>query len=177
MVKSNGSAQSTYETSLELPMLDLPMAHPCSDCGKCCNYIAIEIDNPTSFKDYDNLYWYLTHRDLCVYIDWEGDWFIEFQTVCEHLTDTKTCGIYEERPRICSEFSWNECEVTTQESAFKVRFDSYEELTDWMKAKRPRAWENYVKMRGKLLGKRVTSRRRVIRKSKREKARAEAVLP
>ena len=109
-----------------------------------------------------------------MYVDWEGDWFIEFETVCEHLTDTKTCGIYEERPKICSSFQWDECEVSTHENAWKVRFDTYEELTDWMQEKRPRAWENYVKMRGKLLAKRVASRRTVIRMSK-PKPKPEAV--
>ncbi len=163
-------------TSLELPMLELPTAHPCSACGKCCHYIAIEIDNPSSFKDYDELYWYLTHRAVCVYIDWEGDWFIEFETVCEHLTETHTCGVYEERPRICSDFSWNECEVTTKENAWKTRFDTYEDLTQWMQEKRPRAWENYVKMRGKLMAKRNTNRRTVLRKSKREAERAQTGL-
>ena len=88
MSKPNGEMPQAQGTSLELPMLELPKAHPCSACGKCCHYIAIEIDNPSSFKDYDELYWYLTHKDVCVYIDWEGDWFIEFETVCEHLTDT-----------------------------------------------------------------------------------------
>ncbi len=166
MSKSNGKGLVTDGTSLELPMLELPDAHPCNSCGKCCNYIAIEIDNPSCFKDYDELYWYLTHKGICVYVDWEGDWFIEFETVCEHLTDKNTCGIYEERPKICSSFRWDECEVSTHENAWKVRFDTYEELTDWMQEKRPRAWENYVKMRGKLLAKRVASRRTVIRMSK-----------
>ena len=36
-----------------------------------------------------------------------------------------------------------------------------------MQEKRPRAWENYVQMRKKLLAKRKSNRRTVIRKSRR----------
>lgn len=165
MSKSNG-VEAAYGSSLELPLAELPKAHPCNECGKCCEYIAIEIDNPSSFKDYDNIYWYLTHKSVCVYIDWEGCWFIEFSTPCEHLTQRKTCGVYEQRPKICSDFSWNECEVTTAESAWKYRFDTYEELVSWMQKKRPRAWENYAEMRKKLVAKRRSSGRRVLRKSR-----------
>jgi len=156
MAKNGSGAER--ETSLELPMLELPGSHPCSECGACCAYVAVEIDNPSSFDDYDHIHWYLTHRGVSVYIDWEGDWFIEFETVCEHRTESSTCGIYEERPKICSDFSWNECEKTTAEAAHKVRFTKPQELFDWLSQKRPRNFERYMKSRDKLLHKRATAR-------------------
>jgi len=122
---NNGANGSGAAGDLELPLVALPTSHPCHECGKCCHYIAVEIDRPTAFRDYENIYWYLTHRNVCVYIDWEGDWFIEFATPCDHLTEAKTCGVYEERPKICSEFSWDECEETTQERAWKYRLTSF----------------------------------------------------
>ena len=153
---TNGVVRSPRgdEESLELPMLDLPNAHPCNDCGECCEYLAIEIDNPTNFSDYENLHWYLTHENVSVYIDHEGDWFIEFKTRCRHLTTEKTCGIYTERPKICSEFSWNECERTTQDNAYRYRFLDHAELLAWMEQRRPSQYAKYVRKRRELIEKR-----------------------
>ena len=148
MAKKNGDGR------IELPLASLPGVHPCSECGHCCTYVSVEIDNPSTFGDYDNAHWYLTHRGVSVYIDWEGDWFIEFETVCEHLTEARTCGIYEERPKICSDFSWDECEKTTKEAAWKYRFTTPDELLVFMREKRPRNYERYMKEREKLIAKR-----------------------
>jgi len=172
MSKPNGKdrTQSNGEDlaggpALELPLLDLPGSHPCHECGECCHYIAIEIDNPTAFVDHDHIYWYLSHRDVTVYVDWEGDWFIEFTTVCEHLSEQMTCGVYEDRPQLCSEFSWDDCEKTSGERAWKVHFRTPEEYHDWHRAKRPRSFERYQAWRKKLRASRkrvrVQSSRRV----------------
>ena len=142
--KSNGQMK-TGGGKLELPLIELPSAHPCHNCGDCCRYIAIEIDNPTTGTDHDHIYWYLTHRDVSVYVDWEGDWFIEFGTVCEHLTEQITCGVYEDRPQLCSDFSWNECEKTSGEPAWKYHFKTQEEYHAWHRKKRPRSFERYLK--------------------------------
>ncbi len=155
--KGNGSDAAEQAPSearsevMELPLIVLPATHACTDCGECCTYLAVEIDQPTSFTDLEHVFWYLTHRDVAVYIDWEGDWFIEFQTVCEHLTEAKACGIYEERPKICSEFSWNECERTTGERAWKYHFDVPDQFFEWLEAKQPSRYEKYMKSRRKLL--------------------------
>lgn len=151
--KPNGNSEPSG-AAMELPLVELPGAHPCHRCGACCRYVAVEIDNPSSFDDYDHIYWYLTHRAVSVYVDWEGDWFIEFETVCEHLTDAITCAIYEERPQMCSDFSWNECEQTTQEPAWKYRFQEPAQLLEWMAQRRPRNYARYVQTREKLLAKR-----------------------
>jgi Fe-S-cluster containining protein len=143
------------ERSRELPLVNLPSAHPCSDCAQCCRYIATQIDDPTSFRDYENIYWYLTHRDVCVYIDHEGDWYLEFRSVCRHLAPSGTCEIYAERPKICEDYSWEECEVTTREPGYRQRFESHRELLDWMQEKRPKAFARYMRKRRELLKKRA----------------------
>ena len=148
--QDNGSGNGSVP-SLELPLLALPKSHPCKDCGACCEYIAIEIDAPTGYKDYDHVHWYLVHRDVAVYIDWEGDWFVEFATRCEHLSNTATCGIYSERPQICSDFSWEECEKSTGEDGHKVRFETPDEFLAWFEERRPKAFKKYSDRRAKLL--------------------------
>lgn len=139
---------------IELPLAILPTAHPCNECGLCCTYIAVEIDNPSDFEDYDNIFWYLAHKGVSVYVDFESDWFIEFETVCKNLSAEKTCGIYEQRPHMCSSFSWDECEKTTQEAAWKFRFTTPDELFAYVEKKRPRNFERYVKERDKMRRKR-----------------------
>ncbi|MFQ5515057.1 MAG: YkgJ family cysteine cluster protein [Myxococcota bacterium] len=161
MSRDNGKANAAPRATglLELPLLELPERHPCHECGACCRYVAVEIDKPTCFKDYDHIHWYLTHRGISVYVDWEGDWFIEFETACEHLSPGATCGIYEDRPQICSDFSWDECEKTTRERAWKYRFVTQEEFLAWHREKRPKSYDRYVAARRKLAEKRRSLRR------------------
>jgi len=154
----SGAEDTKSGIDLELPLLNLPSVHPCHNCGECCNYVAVEIDNPQTFKDYENVFWYLTHRHISVYVDWEGDWFIEFETPCEHMTAGKTCGIYETRPHMCSDFSWNECEKTTQERAWKHRFETPETFFEFMRDKRPKQFARYAERRGRMLRKRERAR-------------------
>ena len=144
---------------LELPLVTLPGAHPCANCGDCCTYVATQIDDPGTFKEYENLHWYLTHENVGVYIDWDGDWYLEFKTRCKNLTDAKTCGIYETRPLVCSEFSFNDCERNSGEPGWKHYFNSQEELVEYLRTKRPRAYERYQKKRRELLRKRKPSAR------------------
>jgi Fe-S-cluster containining protein len=140
-------------------MLKLPSEHPCTECGACCRYLAVEIDKPTTNRDYDHIFWYLTHRGVSVYVDWEGDWYIEFETVCEHLTDGGTCGIYRDRPKICSDFSWHDCERATGESASKRHFHTEKDFFVFLETKRPRAWAKWRAHREKLIAKRKRKRK------------------
>jgi len=141
----------TRPLSLALPLVSLPSAHPCSGCGACCTYVATQIDNPKTWKQYENVYWYLTHENVAVYIDWEGDWYIEFQTRCRNLTEAKTCGIYVDRPVVCSEFSWTDCEKNSGLQGWKHYFKSFEDLLGFMQAQRPKAFASYAKKRRALL--------------------------
>ena len=145
--------------ALELPLVALPGAHPCANCGECCTYVATQIDDPGTFKEFENVHWYLTHENVGVYIDWDGDWFIEFRTNCRHLTTDKTCGIYRERPLVCSEFSFHDCERNSGEKGWKHYFHTQEEFVEFLRSKRPRAFERYMKKRRELLRKRSAKTR------------------
>jgi Fe-S-cluster containining protein len=149
---------TTGSGSLELPLVNLPGSHPCADCAQCCRYIATQIDDPTAFKDYENIFWYLAHRDVSVYIDHEGDWYLEFRTLCRHLTPSATCEIYAERPLICEDYSFEECEVTTREPGYRTRFESHEQLLDWLRERRPKAYQRYMRRRRELVRRRAAAR-------------------
>ena len=138
------AAESTSETGLDLlPIVKKADDHPCFDCSLCCRYVAIEIDEPTSMRDYDHVYWYLYHGGVSVFVDWNGDWFIQLESRCHNLTDQGLCSIYERRPAICKEFDWRECEKNVDEPPDKHTFRTAEDFDAWFQKKRPKAYQRY----------------------------------
>jgi len=96
----------------------------CEDCGDCCTYVAIEIDRPTSKRDFSDLFWHLMHRDVSVFIDHERKWHLEFKAVCEGLDEHKRCLIYEDRPIICRKYSMDTCTRHSSGEYFAHKFNS-----------------------------------------------------
>lgn len=118
--------------------------HPCFQCVQCCAYVAIEIDAPTTMKEYDYIVWYLYHRDISVFVDWEGDWFVKFEARCEHLTSGGLCDIYASRPAICKDFDWRECENRERsEPADKWLFENAEQFLRWFEDRRPKTFQRF----------------------------------
>jgi Fe-S-cluster containining protein len=77
---------------------------PCAQCDAlCCKYVAIEIDKPSSKRDYDHIRWYLLHENVQVFMDHDKQWFIEFCTRCSGLDENNLCSFYDRRPRLCRE--------------------------------------------------------------------------
>jgi Fe-S-cluster containining protein len=129
-----------------LPVIQKESDHPCFECAKCCTYIAIEIDDPSTNKEYDQILWYLYHRDVEVFVDWDGDWHVLFRTRCENLTDAGLCAVYERRPAICKDFDWRECEqrFTPEDGPpDKYLWTTAEQFAAWLAERRPRAWARY----------------------------------
>jgi hypothetical protein len=125
--------------------------HPCFQCVQCCTYVAIEIDAPTTMKEYDYILWYLYHQGVSVFVDWEKSWYIKFETRCEHLTPTGLCDIYSSRPAICKDFDWRECENRVRDQpADKWLFESSDDFLRWFEKRRPKAFKRFKKyMRAK----------------------------
>jgi Fe-S-cluster containining protein len=127
-----------------LPVLTKASDHPCFQCAKCCTYMAVEIDAPSTMKEYDHLVWYLYHEGVSVFVDWNGDWFLKFESRCRHLTPQGLCGIYERRPAICKDFDWRECENTIRdEPPDKWLFETAETFLAWLEERRPQAFRRY----------------------------------
>jgi len=82
----------------------------CDKCdSKCCKYVAIEIDEPKVKDDFENIRWYVAHKNIIVYVDYDDKWHIEFQTVCKYLGEDNKCQVYKKRPSICKTYSHDEC--------------------------------------------------------------------
>ena len=119
----------------------------CEHCtGFCCRYIALPIDEPESKKDYDDIRWYLLHEGVAVFIE-DGEWFINISTTCRHLQEDFRCGIYETRPRICREYSTENCDYHSGDYGWEAHFTCPEHLTEYEREQRA------AKRNGKSAGK------------------------
>jgi hypothetical protein len=107
----------------------------CLECGaKCCRYAAVEIDAPTCKRDYDNIRWFLLHRNVFVYRSHDGSWHLEFATPCEWLTAEHKCRHYERRPRICRDHGTEseECVAISPHPPHDLLFTSVDEFESYL---------------------------------------------
>ncbi len=117
---------------------------PETKCGfctnsQCCTYVTQQIDTPRSMDDFDQLLWQLAHRDIQAYKDEDG-WFLLINNACTHLQSDGRCGIYDERPQICREYSNDFCEFDQPaEDGFDHYFENYDALLRYCK-KRFKTW-------------------------------------
>lgn len=118
------------------------MENKCKTCGGCCNHIAIEIDKPESKDDFQDIYWYVLHNNVNVFVtedeenDNEETWFVEFISNCSKLDENNLCSIYSKRPKICSEYDPENCTRSDGESEEIYRFNNAEEFLKFLKDKK-----------------------------------------
>jgi uncharacterized protein len=111
----------------------------CDGCDAlCCRYVATELDRPTGKRDYDHIRWYLLHRQVAVFIDHAGSWFLEFTTPCEALGARGECTRYATRPRICRDHGEGSaaCEFHGPGAPHVERFTTPEAFERWLDAQR-----------------------------------------
>ncbi len=105
----------------------------CEGCpAKCCKYVAMEIDTPEEKSDFENIRWYVSHKNIIVYVEKDGTWNIEFQTPCEHLDSNWKCTIYEKRPEICKKYEHDECTFHNKYEE-KYTFKKIEDIDKYIK--------------------------------------------
>jgi len=119
----------------------LPMAPasgalvPCTECGRCCTYVSVGINEPRTLRFASDVLWYLYHEQVSVYRDGDGDWSVVFETRCRHLQGDLLCHVYPDRPLICREFDNTTCDVNAPEGG--MSFTSAEEFLGWLRGRRP----------------------------------------
>jgi Fe-S-cluster containining protein len=105
----------------------------CTRCdAMCCKYVAIEIDKPTCRRDFEDIRWYVAHKNVEVFTE-DGGWFVQFHTPCEKLLADNRCGIYETRPKICRSYSTDGCELTGDPDEKELLFTSPEQVDAYVK--------------------------------------------
>jgi Fe-S-cluster containining protein len=105
----------------------------CDQCAAlCCRYFALPIDNPKSARQYDDIRWYLCHENVVVFIE-EKQWYLGIMSRCKHLQPDNRCGIYEKRPKVCREYTTDNCDYHGGEYDFEQLFTSAEQLEAYAK--------------------------------------------
>ena len=119
-VDSAVSAASTREEGMD-----------CVACGgRCCHYVTCRVETPETVAEADNIRWYLLHRDVSVFVDLEGQWFVQFDTPCRDASDEGRCLRYQTRPMICREYGEDGtlCEYACERPPYKAFFKTVEDF-------------------------------------------------
>ncbi len=110
----------------------------CSYCNaRCCRYFALQIDEPTTRHDFDNLRWYLLHGSFSVFVD-DGAWYLMIPGDCKHILPDNRCGIYEIRPQICRDYTTDNCEYDNA-GVYDQFFETPEQIYEYSQAVLPAA--------------------------------------
>jgi Fe-S-cluster containining protein len=103
--------------------------HPCHSCGAaCCRYVAVALAPPRETADRDLIRWYLSHRRVCVYIDKDGDWWVQVGTDCRHLAPDGSCRDYARRPQLCRDYGTETCERADHDDENIAEFTAVEQF-------------------------------------------------
>ena len=105
--------------------------NPCQGCSLCCRYVALEIDTPEDQNDFDQIKWFLVHKNVWGFIDHDDSWNLQFNTPCEKL-EGHLCGIYKTRPQICRDYSTENCERYGEGNSFKILWKSMEDFEEYL---------------------------------------------
>ena len=107
----------------------------CEKCtGLCCRYFALPIETPEDRGDFDDIRWYLCHKNATVFVE-DGDWYINMENKCKNLTPDNRCKIYNKRPRICRGYNHKDCDFIEGEYDYELHFTSARQMEEYMKIK------------------------------------------
>lgn len=108
----------------------------CVKCtGLCCRYFALPIETPEDKDDYDDIRWYLCHKDITVFVE-EGDWYLNIKNKCKHLSEKDyRCRIYDKRPNICRKYRHADCDFVEGEYDYELHFTDDKQMQEYIKIK------------------------------------------
>ncbi len=109
----------------------------CEECdAACCKAVAIEIDEPTTKEDWEDIRWQVAHKNIIVYLDNEDDWLIEFHTPCDQLDEKNRCKIYDKRPTMCHKHDPDGCIKNGEGKFYKILFRTIEDVDEYLAKKK-----------------------------------------
>ena len=110
----------------------------CDHCtAKCCRYFALPIETPKIQKDFDYFRWYLIHGRVSIFVD--GDtWYLMVHNDCDHLQADHRCGIYQDRPQICRDYTTDDCEYDG-DGQYDMLFECSAQIVEFAEAFLPQA--------------------------------------
>jgi Fe-S-cluster containining protein len=114
----------------------MSLKNQCEKCkGLCCRYFALPIDTPEDKSDFDDIRWYLCHKDVTVFVE-DGDWYLNIKNRCRHLSEKDNrCSNYEKRPNICRKYRHSDCDFTEGEYDYELHFTDDKQMEEYIKIK------------------------------------------
>jgi len=108
----------------------------CEKCtGLCCRYFAFPIETPEDKDDFDDIRWYLCHKNVTVFVE-DGDWYLNIKNKCRHLSDKDNrCKIYNKRPNICRGYKHDVCDFVEGKYNYELHFTSDKQMEEYIKIK------------------------------------------
>ena len=131
-----------------MPPVNLPVVQDapaagrvsCLQCAKCCTYVSVGINGPTTAKLATEILWHLYHQGVSVSRDEAGEWFVQFEARCKNLGEGNLCAVYLNRPHICRDYDDQGCEVNAPQAEL-VEFKEPKQFLEYLKEKRPRVYQ------------------------------------
>jgi len=105
--------------------------------GFCCRYFAFPIETPEDWDDYDDIRWYLAHKNISAFAE-DGEWYLNVKNKCRHLSEKDyKCQIYHKRPKICREYNPDNCDFTNGQYDYDLYFEDDRQMEAYMWVKFP----------------------------------------
>ena len=115
----------------------------CGSCSACCEYINIPIPTPKTEEDFDDILWYILHKNVTVWIDKKNKWYVEFNTPCTALKKGR-CTRYQTRPFLCRDYSKKTCEKNNPVSEVVESFTTQESFLTYLRKNKKTFFGFYV---------------------------------
>lgn len=105
----------------------------CEECKQeCCSNVIIEIDEPETIEDWDDIKWQVAHKNVRVIKDNDDDWCIEFLTTCDEMDENGKCKVYEKRPKMCRNHDSETCVVNGEGEYYKIEFNNIKDVEQYL---------------------------------------------
>jgi hypothetical protein len=132
---------------VNLPVLQeapVPGRVSCLQCAKCCTYVAVGINAPTTPRLATEILWHLYHHGVSVCRDEAGEWYVQFEARCKNLGAGNLCEVYLNRPHVCRSYDDQSCEVNAPQPGL-VEFKEPGEFLTYLSLKRPKVYRAIAK--------------------------------
>ena len=116
----------------------------CLQCAKCCTYVAVGINPPTTPRLATEILWHLYHHGVSVCRDEAGEWYVQFEARCKNLGAGNLCEVYLNRPHICRAYDDQSCEVNAPQPGL-IEFKEPQEFLEYLSRKRPKVYQAIAK--------------------------------
>lgn len=130
-----------------MPRVNLPVVQAapnpervsCLQCARCCTYVAVGINAPTTAKLATEILWHLYHQAVTVSRDEAGQWHVQFEARCKNLGEGNLCTVYLNRPHICRAYDDRSCEVNAPQADL-IEFTEPRQFLEYLSRERPKVY-------------------------------------